>query len=138
MEEAQCAQCHRKIDPIGFGLENFNAAGLWRTEELLATTKGKNPKTKGEPKGFPIDPKGQLPDGTAFQDFFGLRDAIATRTDVFTRGLTEALIEYALGRPFGFADEDLADELATASKNNGYQFRQIIQSLVASEAFHKK
>lgn len=138
MEEAQCAQCHRKIDPIGFGLENFNAAGLWRTEELLATTKGKKQKAKGEPEGFPIDPKGQLPDGTAFKDFFGLRDAIATRTDVFTRGLTEALIEYAMGRPFGFVDEDLAHGLVTASKKNDYQFRQIIQSLVASEAFHKK
>jgi Protein of unknown function (DUF1585) len=89
-------------------------------------------------KGFPIDPTGQLPDGTAFKDFFGLRDAIATRTDVFTRGLTEALIEYALGRPFGFVDEDLADGLVRGSKNNAFQFRQIIQSLVASQAFHKK
>jgi Protein of unknown function (DUF1592)/Protein of unknown function (DUF1588)/Protein of unknown function (DUF1587)/Protein of unknown function (DUF1585)/Protein of unknown function (DUF1595)/Planctomycete cytochrome C len=138
MEQAQCAQCHRKIDPIGYGLENFNAAGLWRTEELLATPTAKKQKRNSEPKGFPIDPTGQLPDGTAFKDFFGLRDAISTRTDTFTRGLTEALIEYALGRPFGFADEDLADKLMGASKKNDYQFRQIIQSLVASEAFHRK
>jgi Protein of unknown function (DUF1592)/Protein of unknown function (DUF1588)/Protein of unknown function (DUF1587)/Protein of unknown function (DUF1585)/Protein of unknown function (DUF1595)/Planctomycete cytochrome C len=138
MEQAQCAQCHRKIDPIGYGLENFNAAGLWRTEELLATPKAKKQKRNSEPKGFPIDPTGQLPDGTTFEDFFGLRDAISTRTDTFTRGLTEALIEYALGRPFGFADEDLADKLMADSKKNDYQFRQIIQSLVASEAFHTK
>jgi hypothetical protein len=138
MEEAQCAQCHRKIDPIGFGLENFNAAGLWRTEERLAVLNRKKKGSTGEFKAFPIDPTGQLPDGTAFKDFFGLRDAIATHTDVFTRGLTEALIAYALGRPFGFVDEDLADDLLKASKNNDHQFRQIIQGLVASEKFHKK
>lgn len=107
-------------------------------EERLPVINTKKKRSTGEFKAFPIDPTGQLPDGTAFKDFFGLRDAIATRTEVFTHGLTEALIEYALGRPFGFADEDLANQLVAGSKNKGFQFRQIIQDLVASEAFHKK
>ena len=69
MEEAQCAQCHRKIDPIGFGLENFNAAGKWREVDY-------DPKTKKE---WPIDPAGAFHNGPAFNDYFELRDLIAAR-----------------------------------------------------------
>ncbi len=59
MEEPQCAQCHRKIDPIGYGLENFNAVGLWRDNEYTETTKN-NRVIKS--KLFPIDSAGTLPD----------------------------------------------------------------------------
>jgi hypothetical protein len=63
-EEPQCLQCHRKIDPIGFGLENFNAAGKWREIDH-------DPKTK---KDWPIDPAGQFHHGPTFQTYFDLRD----------------------------------------------------------------
>ena len=46
-EEPQCAQCHRKIDPLGFGLENFNAAGKWMEQEVVRkTTKSANTRKK--------------------------------------------------------------------------------------------
>ena len=128
MEEAQCAQCHRKIDPIGFGLENFNAAGKWREVDY-------DPKTKKE---WPIDPAGAFHNGPAFNDYFELRDLIAAREGDFARGFTEALIEYGLGRPYGFTDDTLASDIVARAKEEDYAIRGFIQALVASEAFGKK
>jgi hypothetical protein len=126
MEEAQCASCHRKIDPIGFGLENFNAAGKWRTQE----GHGRN--------SHPIDPGDQFHNGPKFDDYFELRDIIADREPDFARGFTEHLIGYGLGRPFGFTDEDLADEIVAAAKVEDHSVSGFIQALVASEAFGRK
>lgn len=140
MEQAQCAQCHRRIDPIGYGLENFDAAGRWRTAEIvikrLSARRGESPISK-EPH-FPIDPSGQLPDGAAFDDFFGLRDAIAERHEIFARGLTRSLIEYGLGRPFSFSDEALADDMLAAAAPKQHTPRALIHALVQSRLFQTK
>ncbi len=126
MEEAQCASCHRKIDPIGFGLENFDAAGKWR----LIEGKGR--------REHKIDPSGAFHKGPAFADYFELRDLIAGREADFARGFTEHLIEYALGRPFGFTDEDLAKDIVNSAKTKRYAITGFIRALVQSEAFRKK
>ena len=126
-EEAQCASCHRKIDPIGFGLENFDAAGKWRTEEHH------NKKLKWE-----IDPSGAFHNGPEFADYFEMRDLIAAREADFARAFTENLVAYALGRPFGFTDVDLADEIVAAAKAENYSISAFIQALVQSEPFHLK
>ena len=62
----------------------------------------------------------------------------AQREPDFARGFTEHLIEYALGRPFGFIDEDLAKEVIASAKNQKYAVREFIQSLVLSQTFRKK
>ncbi len=137
-EQAQCASCHRKIDPIGFGLENFDAAGQWRTEDsyLLVKDDGKpDPKTR---KTWTIDPAGSFHRGTAFRDYFELRDQIAAREDDFARGFSSALVEYALGRPVGFSDEPLLAAMAARTRGEQRSIRQFIHVLVASEAFHTK
>ena len=126
MEEAQCASCHRKIDPIGFGLENFDAAGKWRTEE-------RHGKTVHE-----IDPAGAFHNGPNFSDYFELRDIIASSESDFARGFTEHLIGYGLGRPFGFTDEDLADEIVEAAAAEDYTVTAFVQALVMSEPFRRK
>ena len=127
MEEAQCASCHRKIDPIGFGLENFNAAGKWREKD------GNGKRT------HVIDASGSFHKGPTFGDFFELRELIASEHDEgFARGFTEALIEYGLGRPFGFTDEDLANEILTAAKNEQYAVGEFIHALVQSKPFQRK
>jgi hypothetical protein len=136
-EEAQCASCHRKIDPIGFGLENFTAAGKWRTEERQFT-KNRKGRIQLSKTATPIDTSGKFHNGPAFADYFELRDRIAEREPDFARGFTEALIEYALGRPFGFTDEDLAKEILTASKSNQYSVSEFIKTLVSSEKFRRK
>jgi hypothetical protein len=130
-EEAQCAQCHRKIDFIGFGLENFNAAGKWRTEETYEK-RGVGKKT------WPIDPSGQFYNGPAFQDYFQLRDLIAGKSEDFAHGFTEALIEYALGRPYGFTDAALAEGIVTKAKSKDFEMREFIHALVISPDFGRK
>ena len=134
-EEAQCASCHRKIDPIGFGLENFDAAGKWRTTGVNRTKAGRNWKTN---KTWEIDASGAFHKGPAFADYFELRDRVAEREPDFARGFTEALVSYSLGRPFGFTDEDLAKQILTDAKAKQHSISEFIQSLVLSQTFRKK
>jgi len=135
MEQPQCNQCHRKIDPIGFGLENFDAAGKWRELELVEITAG---NVVRESKEHPIDAHGTLPDGTSFNGFFELRQALADREEAFARGLTENLIAYALGRSFGFSDTLLLDDIIARAKQDQLTVKAIIQALVSSPAFQAK
>ena len=130
-EQPQCAQCHRKIDPLGFGLENFDTIGRWRTTETYASQPGGS-------KAWQIDASGAFFKGPAFDDYFALRDLLAARNENFARGFTEALIEYALGRPFGFADEALADAIVQHAKAKNFSIREIIRALVVSKAFGTK
>jgi hypothetical protein len=130
-EEPQCANCHRKIDPIGFGLENFDAAGKWRTEDIYQ----RNGKTR---KTWPVDPAAAFYKGPAFKDYFELRDIVESRSDAFAQGYTEALIEYALGRPFGFTDVELATRIVNRARDKDFAVREFVHALVASEAFHSK
>jgi hypothetical protein len=130
-EQPQCAQCHRKIDPIGFGLENFNATGKWRTTETYEK-KGVGLKT------WPISPAGAFYKGSSFKDYFELRDQIAAHPQKFGRGFTEALVEYGMGRPFGFLDEPLATTILTEAQAKDYQMAAFIRALVLSETFQTK
>ncbi len=130
-EEAQCRQCHRKIDPIGFGLENFNTIGQWRTTELYT-------KAKGGRKEWPIEPNGAFHNGPKFDDYFQLRDLIVAKRENFARSFTEALIEYALGRPFGFTDEDLASEMVKKCAMNDFAMQDFVHALVSSQQFQTK
>lgn len=127
-EEPQCLQCHRKIDPIGFGLENFNAAGKWRGVDH-------DPKSK---KDWPIDPSGQLYNGPTFQTYFDLRDQIAAKSENFAQGFTEALIEYAIGRPYGFTDAALADDIVKRAKAKDFSIREFMITLASSREFRRK
>ena len=133
--EAQCAQCHQRIDPIGFGLENFDAAVLWRDKELVEIMQGRRVVKS---KRFAIDPSGTLPDGTAFRSFHEMRKQIAKREEDFARGFTENLIEYGLGRPFGFADLNLADSILRTSAAKDYATSEFVHALIQSRAFRLK
>ena len=135
-EQPQCANCHQKIDAIGFGLENFTPAGLWRDQETV-TTRGRFGKRKVETQ-FQIDPSGQLPDGTKFDGYLELRDAVALKTDDFAKGFTEALISYGLGRPFGFTDQELRDQIIDQTRVSDYDVSQFIHALIQSNTFKTK
>ena len=135
-EQPQCANCHQKIDPIGYGLENFDAAGLWRDTEVIDSP-GTFRKRK-KVMEFPIDPSGQLSDGTTFADYFELRNAVAKRGNDFARGFTESLITYGLGRPYGFTDQELADEIIGHANNNDCEVSSFIHALTQSATFRTK
>jgi Protein of unknown function (DUF1592)/Protein of unknown function (DUF1588)/Protein of unknown function (DUF1587)/Protein of unknown function (DUF1585)/Protein of unknown function (DUF1595)/Planctomycete cytochrome C len=137
-EEAQCASCHRKIDPIGFGLENFDAAGQWRTQDTYQVKDDMGKPVKDASKTWTIEPNATLHKGPAFKSYSELRAIIAARGDAFAGGFSMALIEFALGRPIGFRDEALASEMIAHAKRNDYSMREFINALVASEEFHTK
>lgn len=137
-EDAQCASCHRKIDPVGFGLENFDAVGLWRTQDTYQVMDEKGKPVKGAAKTWTIEPGASLHKGPAFKDFFELRDLIAARSDAFAKGFSTALLEYALGRPAGFRDEPLLTAMLAAAKKEQLGVRAFVHTLIASEAFHTK
>ncbi len=137
-EDPQCASCHRKIDPIGLGLENFDAAGQWRTEDSYQSTDRSGKADPSTRKTWPIQTAFALHKGPAFSDYFGLREIIASRSDSFARGFSSALIEYALGRPCGFSDEPLMECMLQEAKAKNFASRSFIQALVASKEFHTK
>ncbi len=137
-EEPQCASCHRKIDPIGFGMENFDAVGAWRTTDsaMAVNAAGKpDPKTK---KTWTIDPSGKLHGGPSFANYFELRSIVADQPEQFARGFTAAVIQYALGRPSGFGDEELIDSIVQDADSQGLGVRAFIHGLVQSEPFRSQ
>ena len=130
-EQPQCASCHRRIDPIGFGLENFDATGRWRTEDAYERA-GLGKKT------WQIDPAGTLHQGPSFASFTELRDHIHSRADRFAKGLSTALVEYALGHPAGFSDEPLIEQMVSDASQHNLSLRSFIHSLVQSRSFQTK
>jgi hypothetical protein len=137
-EDPQCASCHRKIDPIGFALENFDAAGQWRTEDSYQAidSKGKpDPKTK---KTWTIQAAATLHKGPAFHDFPEFRDIVCSRSRDFARGFSEALLEYAIGRPLGFRDEPVLAEIMQQAEGKNFATREFVLAVVRSPEFHTK
>ncbi len=129
MNSAQCNSCHRRIDPLGFAMENFDPVGRWRTEVV---------STDGTAK-FPIDPAGVMPDGERqFASFAEMRRHLASDRDALLGGLTEALMTYAVGRTVGFTDEELVHQIVNDTARDGYGLRTLIQNVVRSKAFLTK
>jgi hypothetical protein len=115
-----CAGCHDKIDPIGFGLENFDAIGRFRSQEA----------------GKPVDATGTLPGGVTINGPAELRAAIQSRhQDEFLANLTRRLTAFALGRALKPQDEGLILELLAKLKRTDYQAGALVEAIVLSEAF---
>ncbi|MEZ5300399.1 MAG: DUF1588 domain-containing protein [Verrucomicrobiales bacterium] len=131
-ELPQCARCHNKIDPLGFALENFNAAGEWRDKEGFGY-KGRIGRDDPD-----IDASAKMPDGTEFTGVAGLQDQLLQKEDLFLRCLAQKLATYALGREMGHADKPLLDGAIAHVKANGYTLRSLIHYLAASEPFLTK
>ena len=99
------------------------------------------PKTAAIPDGkktWTIDPAGAFHGGPAFADFPAMRAVVATKSEDFAHGFTSALVEYALGRPCGFSDEELVEGIVSRAKSKNYMVREFIHALVESRAFHTK
>ena len=118
--EATCRNCHKILDPIGFGLENFDAIGRWRD-------------TNNE--GLAIDSKGQLPDGKKFSTPAELKRLLAKREADLARNLTERLMAYALGRQLGGYDDVVIDQLMVKIAKENYRVRAIIAEVITSYLF---
>jgi hypothetical protein len=137
-EDPQCASCHRKIDPIGFGLENFDAVGQWRTEDSYEAKDDDGKPLPNAKKTWAIDPAGSFHKGAAFANYQELRGVVASKDEAFARGFTSALIEYALGSPCGFSDETLVDGIVEHARARDFAVRAFVHALIQSKEFHSK
>ena len=117
---AVCANCHQILDPIGFGLEKFDAIGRWRDQDS---------------NGQPIDSTGELPGGHRFSGPRDLKTIIAARTGDVSRNLLERLLAYALGRKLEGYDEIVVDDLMEELARDGYRMRSLIYGVITSYPF---
>lgn len=119
-ENATCAACHRLMDPIGFGLENFDWMGRWREQE---------------DDGRPVDASGELPSGEKFNGAVELREALLTKKADFITNLTNRMMGYALGRSLQDGDDCTVQKIVQKLEANGYQARSLITEIVLSTPF---
>ncbi len=116
---ADCVQCHKIMDPIGFSLENFDAVGGWRTTD----------------DGSPIDAAGQLVDGTKINGVVDLRNALLRYSPQFVRLVTEKLMIYGLGRGTEYYDMPLIRSIVHDAEKNNYRFSSLVLGIVKSQPF---
>lgn len=119
-ENKVCASCHKLMDPIGFGLENFDAVGRWRDHD----------------KGGPIDASGELTTGDRFNGPLELSNILAgSRRDLFVRNLTRTMLTYALGRGLEHYDKCAVKEIVAHVKANDHRFSALIEGIINSVPF---
>jgi hypothetical protein len=115
-----CANCHKVLDPIGFGLENFDAIGRWRDRD---------------DSGGAIDATGELPGELRFGTPRELKRILAARIDDFCHNLTGKLLAYALCRQLEGYDEVVVDQLSRAVADDGYRMQTLVVRVVTSYPF---
>jgi hypothetical protein len=118
-----CSGCHQKMDPIGFGLENFDPIGRWRSsygDRLIVVTWD------------------TLPSGEVFSNPGELKKILVTKEDEFARTLSEKMFVYAIGRDVGFTDELYVQRMIKNLKQNRFNPEKLIMELVNLEPFRYK
>ena len=118
-----CANCHARMDPIGFALDNFDAVGKWRT---------------ADESGTPIDGSGLFPDGTKFDGVAGLRELLLRRPDQFVGTLTENLLTYSLGRSLAHFDAPTVRAIVREAAPGDYRFSSLVTGIVKSTPFRMR
>ncbi len=117
-----CASCHDQMDPIGFGLETYDAVGSWRTHD------GK----------YPVDASGMMPSGASFNGPRELIAVLKAHPDAFVRSLTEKLLTYALGRGLERYDTPAVTEIAERLAKADYRFSALVLEIAKSAPFQKR
>ncbi|MFO0921149.1 MAG: DUF1585 domain-containing protein [Pirellulales bacterium] len=119
---AICASCHDSLDPLGFGLENYDAIGRYREKE----------------NGKVIDCKGQLPSGEAFEGAEGLKKLLLTRKDQVIRTVVTRMYAYAMGRSLVDSDYCEIDRIFDRVKEDGYHGQTMILEIVRGDVFRHR
>ena len=114
-----CAGCHRRIDPLGFALDNYDVIGRWRDQDA----------------GKAVDTSGQLPDGAKFEGPDQLKTVLLDHKDVFIRNLTNKMLGYALGRGLTLSDSCTVDNIVAQLKDNNYSAQTLVDAIVLSVPF---
>ncbi len=121
--DPSCSVCHDRIDPLGFGLENYDPIGRWR-------------ETDGR---FPVDSSGELPGGERFESPGELKSILRnTEGDEFVRGLIEKMLTFALGRGVERSDSPTVEAIRARMAENDYRFSSLIEGIVDSAPFRQR
>lgn len=121
--DPRCASCHKRIDPLGLALENYDPLGAWREKD----------------GSTPVDASAVLPDGTAVNGAAELKKLLlSTKSGDFVRCLTEHLMTYALGRKVDLVDQASVKEIVQAAEKDGHRFSRLIVEIVKSYPFRHR
>jgi hypothetical protein len=120
--QAECAACHDKMDPLGFGLENFDVLGRWRDTD----------------RGRPIDAQGTLPSGQTFTGPAGLKTLLIERKDDIVRHLVRKMTGYAFGRELTQLDQCVVDRAMEALQKNDYRAWVLVEQIAMSFPFRHR
>ena len=119
---ATCAACHQRMDPLGFGLENYDAIGAWRAAD----------------GAFPIDASGKLPDGRSFAGPAEMKTILKGDRDAFAVAITEKMLTYALGRGLERYDKRTVKAIARRLAERQYRFSALVDEIVRSTPFQMR
>jgi hypothetical protein len=120
--QASCAVCHNRMDPLGFGLENYDGVGTWRDKDA----------------GAPVDASGTLPSGESFRGPGELKAILKARPREFARCLTEKMLTYALGRGLEASDRCAVDRIVRDLESREYRFSALVHGIATSDPFLKR
>ncbi len=120
---ATCNECHRRIDPWGFGLENFDAVGAWREQYGI------------NGKGKPVDAASKTPGGESFDGVVEMRSILMQQSDRFTQAITAKLLSHAVGHPTTIAERVAIDEIVKQNKQSGGRFADLIVQICTHPMF---
>jgi hypothetical protein len=120
--KSECAACHDKMDPLGFGLENFDVLGRWREKD----------------RGQPIDPAGTLPSGQTYSGPAGLKGVLLERKDAIVKHLVRKMTGYAFGRELNKFDECVVERAVEALQQNNYRASVLVEQVAMSFPFRHR
>jgi len=128
-QNANCAACHRTIDPLGLAFDQYDAIGQWRTHEHMPTGVGPNPL---------VNASGIMPDGRKFADSVQFKHLLLEERDTIARAFIEHLCTYALRRVLTVDDRDDLDLIAAEAKKNQYRVKDIVRAVAQSDLIRKR
>jgi hypothetical protein len=136
VENPACAGCHTLMDPIGFGLEGFDALGRWREKETLLVRDASNDRDRGKTIELPIETKGEIAGlpGAAFTGARKLGEILAA-SPVCQECVVRQYFRYAFGRKETAADRQTIDGLVRAFRDSGFRFKELVMAVVRSPEF---
>ena len=124
-----------RFDFIGLGLENFDAVGMWRDEELVTEAQQAQQIPHRPKKVYAVDASGELPNGEKFEDVHGLKAALMKEERAVAGSIFAGLLCYGLGRDVSFTDRPLIEKSLDALQADNYPIRSMIKQIVTSKPF---
>jgi len=128
-KDANCAACHRNIDPLGLAFDQFDAIGQWRTHEHVGKGTGANP---------PVNAAGTLPDGRPFRGAAQFKQLLLTDRDRFLKAFVEHLCTYGLRRVLTVDDREAVQSIVEEAKRGQYRLKDIVRAVAVSDLFQKR